>query len=137
MSNSYKLTGSKRNAIYEVRDALVLGCNSLSPNEIKGLGKRLDEILGSLSNDVSEKWLSDSHEQRKKVAISVGLLCQGIEDLVTAGTKEACEEGSEIEQGTGRTRDASAYAGDLQEEGERTIKSLGFAKEDIRAMSFY
>lgn len=136
MSISYKLTSEDKNAIYEIRDALMLGSNSLEPGAIRELGKKLDGILRNLPEDVSEKWQQDSAGQRKKAAMALGMLCQGMEDLSDLATKERKGISLESKRRVTKSGGILAYSKKMQAEGLRAIKSLGFAKSDIKVMDF-
>lgn len=136
MSDSYNLSSAKRSAIYEIRDSLALGSNSLRPEELRDLSKKLDAILAELPQNVSEKWTEDGSGQRKKAAMSLGILCKGINDLGDVAAKERKGVSLEGKRRMAKAGGISSYGRKLQEEGERAIKALGFEKSEIEVMDF-
>lgn len=136
MSRSYRVSSEERNAIYKIRDALILGGNSLSPDEIQSLGRELDQLLVDMEEDFSGNRNDDSESDRKKTAIAIGILCQGIDDLGDVAGRERSGVNLEAKRRMAKAGGVSRYAGRLKDEGLRTINKLGFSKKDIKVMEF-
>lgn len=136
MSKSYKVSSEERNAIYKIRDALILGGNSLNPEDIKNLGKELDHILSDMKEDFSANQSNEWGPERKKAAITIGMLCQGIDDLSDVAARERSGVNLAAKRRMAKAGGVSRYAGGLQEVGLRAINRLGFCKNDIKVMEF-
>lgn len=132
MPNSFKLSSEDHQALYKIRDSLILESNYLEPDEIRSLGRTLDSVLNGLVRESHSDWESNAQNEKKKAAMAIGMLCQGVEDLSDLASKDRKGVDLEMKRRVAKSGGISNYTQKLKTEGERIIKYLGFTIKEIK-----
>lgn len=133
---SFKLSEEDRLKLFEIRDALILKSNSIEASEIMSMGRLLDEVLKDMVREVPERSLDEGQMDRKRSAITIGLLSQGLEDIHGLFSSEIKGVDLDAKRRIAKSGGVRNYVNSLKNEAERVIKGMGFSKKDVKTADF-
>lgn len=115
--------------LMQIRDGLVLASNSLDPDSIRIMGRKIESILKSLPYEDSENSDANRMPPEKKCALTVGVLVHAMDDwAVTIGA-------ADDQAGTNRRiKDSGGvvnYIAKVRALGEESLKESGLSKRSI------